>query len=217
MNNVTDILQVIDDHGFLDTDTNTKLAFLNDAITDFCSRELWPFLEADPVTLTFDGTNPYPTNLPTNFQTVISIVDPVTGRVILPNRVDTLEKQAAQLMTQLGPDPLYYYFDGNKLKFASIPPASFTARMRYIQYHPEVTSSTDSTGFLIPKRFWMALVFGTLIRLYDLDDDPQMSARYEQHLETRIASIRASLWQRQVDQPDAVTITDPDYLIDFPL
>lgn len=216
MQNTADILSVINDHGFDDTSTQTKLAFLNDAIADFCSREPWPFLEAAPVTLTFDGVSSMPTNFPSDFLSAISIVDPNTTRPITPERVDTIEKSDANLITQTG-DPFFYYFIGHKLNFAPIPLASQTLRLRYLAMHPDVTVDTTSVDYLVPQRHWMLLVYGTLQRLYDLDDDPEMSARFEQHFESRIMRMRDELWKTQYDRPDRVVITDPDFLLDLPI
>lgn len=215
MNNTADILSVINDHGFDDTDTTTKLAFLNDTITDFCARHPWPFLESS-LNLTFDGVSNVPTNLPTNMRAVTSMVDPNTTRVIQPERLDSIEKSAADMITQVS-DPLFYYFQGGQLRFAPIPTASFTARMRFLQFHPVVTSDTDTTGYLVPNRHWMALIFGTLVKLYDMDDDPEMSTRFEQHYEKRINDIVEELFKQQYDRPDHVVVTDPDYLLDLPL
>lgn len=217
MESTNDIIVILDDHGFLDTDTTTKVAFINDAIADFCAREAWPFLEAEPVTLTFDGSSGTPdTGMPDNLRAVVSVIDLSTGRTIAPERIDNLEKRYPLLLTQTGNPPGFYYFIGTELHFAGIPPSDFTARLRYIQYHPQITSDSVLADFLIPQRFWMTIVFGALIRLYDLDDDPETSARFEQHFESRIAAIRSELWQRQFDRSDTIVITDPDYLPDYP-
>lgn len=211
MNNAADMLSVLDDHGFIDTDEATKLAYLNDAITDFCAREAWPFLEAQPATLQFDGTDSAPSvGMPTNFRAALSISDASTGRLIMPERIETLEGAQANLTLMTG-DPQFFYFIGTEINFAPIPPASFTARLRYVQYHPEITDSSDASSILVPQRLWMVLVFGALIRLYDQDDDPESSARFETHFETRIMSIRNEIWQRQFNQPDHIVMPDLDY------
>jgi len=215
LQNTADIVSVINDYGFEDTSSNTKLAMLNDTISEFCALEPWPFLESD-VTLTFSGSSAVPTNIPSDFRASLVIVDPVTGRNIRPERLDTLEKSAAGLLTQSG-DPLFYYFEGGQLRFAGVPTASFTARMRYLRLHPTVTVDTTSSGYLIPVRHWWVLIFGTLAKLYDLDDDPEMSDRMEAHYDKKVAKIRSELWKTQYDEPDYVVVTDPDYIIDFPV
>src|SRR5690242_20206191 len=135
------MLSILNDHGFDDTSTPTKLAFLNDTITDFCSRYPWPFLEAS-VTLTFDGSSAVPSNLPAEFRSALVIVDPNTGRVIDPFRLDAVEKQGATLLTQTGSEPLVYYFQAGQLMLGPIPPTSTTLRMRYLKFHPDVDSSS---------------------------------------------------------------------------
>jgi hypothetical protein len=90
--------------------------------------------------------------------------------------------------------------------------------VRYLKFHPEVTAdSVAAANYLIPSRHWMVLVFGTLAKLYDLDDDPEMSDRMEGHFDKKVAKIRNELWKQQFDRPDHVVITDPDYLLDYPV
>lgn len=210
MDNVGDILSIISDHGFADANLTTKVAFLNDTIADFCAREPWPFLEQS-ATLAFDGTNPKPSNLPTDIRAVLTVINTADNTSFQPFRLDTLEKQGAQLVTQQA-NGLLYYFQAGEMRFAPIPPASTSARLRYLRFHPAVTSSTTSAGILVPSRHWMLLVFGTLVRLYDMEDDPELSARFEGHYESRIQKIRAELWTQQYDRPDYVEVTDPDFL-----
>ena len=217
MQNVSDMLSFIDDHGFEDANSNTKLDALNTAIADFNAREPWPFLEAQPVTLTFNGTSSVPTNLPSDFGAVLTLVDPNTGRLIMPERIDNLEKEAAQLTTQTGSDPIFYYFIGGQLNFAAIPGASFTARLRYLRVQPEVTGSSTSADIFLPTRHWMAYIEGALSILYDQDDDPEMAVRMQTRLEARVERIRNELWGQQYDRSDSVRMTDPDFLIDFPI
>jgi hypothetical protein len=216
LQNTADILSVLNDHGFSDTSTNTKLSFLNDTISEFSALEPWPFLEAS-TTLTFDGLNAVATNLPADLRATVSVVDPGTGRIVVPERLDTLEKSGALMITQTGTDSLVYYFEAGQLRFAPIPTASFTARVRYLKFHPEVTADSVAANYLIPSRHWMVLVFGTLAKLYDLDDDPEMSDRMEGHFDKKVAKIRNELWKQQFDRPDHVVITDPDYLLDYPV
>jgi hypothetical protein len=210
-----DILSVLNDHGFSDTSTSTKLDFLNDTASEFCALEPWPFLEAS-ITLTFSGSSNVAANNPADFRSSVKIVDPTSGRKVRPERLDTLESSAATLLTENG-EPLVYYFEAGQLRFAPIPPATFTARMRYLRLHPDITADTAAAGYLIPQRHWQVLVYGTLAKLYDLDDDPEMSDRMERHFDKKVAKIRAELWKQQYDEPDYVAITDPDYLIDFPM
>jgi hypothetical protein len=49
--------------GYEDTDINVKLRALNFAIKKVAYRKPWPWMEK-VASLTFDGTNPYPTNQP---------------------------------------------------------------------------------------------------------------------------------------------------------
>lgn len=209
MDTVAEMVEIFDDHGFADTSESTKLVFLNDTIGDFCSREPWPFLETS-INLTFDGVSSVPSNLPAELRAPKVTVDANTTRIIQPERVETIEKGNGALVTATG-DPLFYYFIGSELRFAPIPPSTFVARMTHLQHSPEVDINSTSADILVPTRNWMILVFGTLQKLYDMEDDPELSARMEQHYEARIQQVRESLWRRQLDRPDHIVISDPDY------
>jgi hypothetical protein len=210
---VQDIITILDDHGFTDTDTNTKLAYLQWAITQFCAMEPWPFLEAT-ATLTFTGSSSTPVTAPPNFRAVRTLNDASTGRKIMPERLDTLENAQGMLTTQLS-DPLFYYIEAGQLNLAPIPPASFTGKLRYLQFQPDVNVATSS--LLIPNRYWMVLAFGALSRLYAQDDDMETSLQMQQVFKESIGEIRDEIWREQFDMGDYVVMTDPDYLIDFPI
>ena len=208
MASVADILNDLNDFGFADTSTTSKLARINDSIRDICKRKAWPFLETS-TTLTFDGTNAKPSNLPALFRASRAVVDPTNGRTIHWVRLDALEKQNALLITQTG-DPLVYYFEGRNLQVAPIPPSSQTLRLRYYQFHPLVDATTLESGILIPPDGHWAITLGTLIKLYAQDDDPQMSQWARGEFEAEVANLIDDQFGLQYDRPEHIYVPDDD-------
>jgi hypothetical protein len=208
VNTVNDILEVLNDHGFTDTSLATKLSFLNATLRNFNSRAPWSFLETT-LNLTFNGSSATPTNLPSNFRAAKVIVSVSDSRPLEPMRVENLEKGARGLITETG-EPLFYYFIGRDLRFAPIPPSTFTARMTFLQRQLAVDENSDSTDILLPTDFWDVIVLGTLVRLYDLEDDPELSMRMQQHYEEGIQTAREELSVLQYDRPDLIVMGDWD-------
>lgn len=206
---IADVLQDLDDFGFTDLDTTTKVAAIQSAIYDIESREAWPFLEAS-IDLTFDGTSGIPTNFPTDtFRATLKVKNPNTGVRLRWMRLDDFEEFVGTSYTE-GGDPVLYYFEGNTLKVWRIPAAGTTVRMKYIQTSAAINESSPDSAILIPKRYKRAILYGALIDLNDLDDDPDIAARNQQKFEAIIARMQAEVFRQQYDQPDYVHPTDPD-------
>lgn len=207
--NVTDLISELNDHGFTDTQTTRKMALINDTVWDVCSREPWPFLEGT-TTLTFDGINSTPTNTPADFHQVIDAVDSQASMPLQPLRADYVEK------TFMGPsfsavgNPQGYYFDGDKLRFYPTPVASSTVWMRYLRLQPALGNSDLEAAILIPPRHHRVVILGTLWKLYDLEDDTELSARFEQHYENKLIQMRNDVWMKQYDRPDRIAVVDDD-------
>ena len=212
---IQDILDELGDHGFTDTGTPRKLFFINDTIWDICSRRPWPFLEST-VDLTFDGTNPYPTNFPSDWRTTVDIIDPVKNTVMMPMRIETLDKTYGSTLLTAGNGPARsYYFLGDQLRFYPVPSATDTARMRYIRRHPQMVQTNIETDILIPREHHRANVMGTLWKLYDMEDDPELASRFEQHYENRLNTMAADILVHQYDRPDIIVDVMGDGLDEY--
>lgn len=196
----------LNDHGFTDEATTTKVRALQRAIWDIEGREPWPFLERT-VDLTFDGTNSYPTNTNLNVRSVRRLTD-TNGNRLRYLRVEDYDDTVAGHWTQTGV-PQYYWLEGTQINLWPIPAASYTAKLRYIQWSVEITSSTAETAFLIPKYYHRVVVSGALRYLYDMEDD-DLAPRYQALYEKELADMRTSVWQRQVDRPNVIRKSDPD-------
>ncbi|MDE2098585.1 MAG: hypothetical protein KGL39_15125 [Patescibacteria group bacterium] len=202
MSSVQDMIDEINDHGFTDTSVTRKVALINDTVWDICAREPWPFLEKK-ATLSFDGTNPSPTNFPTDFRAVMSIIRTDNGDPLDPERYDVMKRKYGQTLLSAG-QPVAYYFLGETLNIYYVPSSSMTLDMEYLSNHPALTQSSLETAFLIPPQHHRAILLGTLYKLYDMDDDYDIGASFQAQYEDRILKMRTQLWTRQYDRPDRI-------------
>lgn len=208
---VSEIITELNDHGFTDTGTSRKVSMIQHTIWEIEGREPWPFLET-LLTLNYDGSSAVATNMPTNFRALLFLKDTTTGRSLTFLRQEDFERTVGELgnYTTVS-DPMYYYFEGNQLKVWPVPPSSSgRLRLHYIKWSPEVTDATVEASILIPAQHHRLIVWGALWKLYDMEDDPELATRYQQHFENGLAALRASVWQRQFGQTDTILITDND-------
>lgn len=207
---VTDIENEINDHGFEDTLATRKIAAINFAIKNISQRKPWPFLEK-VTTLAFDGTNPYPTvgSTPTDLRAVMKIMDLSTGRRVRFKRTDDMEEQYAKNLLDAG-NPYFYYFEGSQLRVYQVPGATQTLRLRYLRTAPNVADGDPESAIIIPPDYHEAIVFRALFRLYDLEDDPELSARFEAHYENVLQQMTDALMIQQHDEPEYIHVVDDD-------
>jgi hypothetical protein len=199
---VQDMIDEFNDHGFTDTSVIRKVAMINDTLADLCSREPWPFLEKE-ATINFDGTNPGPTNQPADLHAVLTVLDPVTGNALDPERYDVMQRRTGNTILQSG-TPSIYYFLGSKLRVWQVPSNGYALTVDYIANHPVLTSSSVETDFLVPPRHHRAVVLGSLYKLYDMDDDFDIGASFQAQYEDRILKLRNDVWSRQFDRPEYI-------------
>ena len=208
MASVNDLIQDLNDHGFTDTGTPRKVALINDTIADIAARKPWPFL-VKSLDLTFDGSSAVPTNFPDDFRAALSLINPDGGRIIVPERLHTVEKVWGTEVTESG-EAFLYYFVGTQLNVVRIPSASTTLRLRYFHVPAEVTDSSDEADIIIPRQHHRAITLGVLQKLYDMEDDPELAVRFEQHYEARIQRMEHELMMQQYDRPQVVHVIDED-------
>jgi len=204
---VSEILTVLNNHGFEDTDNTQKMEAMNDAYYDVCAREEWPFLETESnISIDVAGNCTEPTGL----SKVISIRIPSIPRKLNPERYENIITYDPAL-SQTG-DPSCYYFLGNELKFWPKPTATTSATIVYSRFPTELTTSSLETDILIPVRHQRILVTGTLFKLYLMEDDAELAGQFERHFENRIERMRADLHTRQIDRPEYILdVTPEDY------
>jgi hypothetical protein len=206
------MIDEFNDHGFTDTSVTRKVALINDTIWDICSREPWPFLEKK-LTLTFDGINAVPSNLPSDFRAAVSLIRTDTGAALDPQRYDVMKRKYGTLLNQVG-DPLAYYFLRGQLNVYYIPGSGTTLDLEYLAFHAKLTSSSVETDILLPAQHHRAVVLGTLYKLYDMDDDFDIGASFQAQFEDRVVKMRNELWTQQYDRPDRIYAID-DFDLQF--
>ena len=210
-----DILDALSDYGFTDTTTTRKMEKINSTIHDITTREPWPFME-DSIDLNFDGSSAVPSNFPSDFQAELDVMDLSTGRKLQPLRLQEADARVNLSLTEVA-TPLYYYFIGRQLMVAPIQPAgSATHRMRYVRVHPDVLQTDPESAILVPKEHHEVVLLGTLVKLYDMEDDTDLSVRFQQLYEKKYSDMRGAIWMRQYDRPQHIVVTDAhDYDFDY--
>ena len=203
------LLDILNEYGFSDTETGTKVDAIQSAIWDIEGLKPWPFLEAS-IDLNFNGSSGVATNLPSNFRSALRLKDLSTSYRVLPVRLDDAEDTIGSDYTETG-NPSFYYFEGGQLKVWPLPAASDgRLRLKYIRWSDAIDESSAETDILIPKYSHEAIKYGALMRLLDSEDDPELSTRYEGHYEKAMARMIDTYFQLQFDRPDSIAITDPD-------
>lgn len=206
------MLTVIGNAGFSDVDNTTLLENINDAYHDICALEPWPFLEKK-VTLTFDGTSGVPTNLPTDLRSVIKVNDTVTGISLEPMRIEEhLQRHGSML--NLADLPIYYFWDPDRtLNVYPIPSSSpqiNSLDLRYLQWEPDLLTTSLSADLLLPARFHRVIIDSVLSVLYLEEDDEAQSDYFQNRADRRVERMRSVLWQRNFDRPDTIEALSED-------
>jgi hypothetical protein len=195
-------------YGFTDTDSTVKVSAIQASLRNILYRKPWPFLEK-VMTLTFDGTNATPLNSPPDLRAVMKIIDYTTGnpRRVRFTRTDDAEERFA--LTDKGA-PFYYYFEGSALKLYGIPPSTQSLRLRYLRSAPVITSTSTEAALLLPPDYHEALVFRSVVRLADMDDDNDVAARFDGLYENVMGQMTEAIMSLQHDEPEFVHVIDPD-------
>lgn len=210
MSDVSEILSELGDHGFSDTSTTRKVGVINDTIWEICARSPWPFLEKT-VDLTFNGISAVPTNVPSDLRAILGLAMKTDGRMLSYYRIEEVDKLFGTSGVDTTGTVFGWYQQAGVPTFVQIPNTSDSIRMRYIMIPPKITDTTLEAGIIIPPRHHRVITLGSLYKLYDMEDDPDLSARFETHYENRIQMMTDDLWHQQYDQPEYIVISDPEF------
>jgi len=209
---VPGLISELDDHGFADTGTTRKVAVLQDVIWQSEGIKPWPFLQTH-WTLTFDGTNPFPSNWATlspAFRASVRLKDLSTGRRVMPVRAEEADDRIGINLTLSG-NPQFYYFEGSQLNVWPIPPAGSTMKLTGTRWSDLISANTAESGILIPKYFHRGLIVnGALQRLYAMEDDTELAPLFQSYQSEAMDMATEALFKLQYDRADRVLVTDPD-------
>ena len=212
-------------YGFDDFSDDQKLLLLNEAYLDICTREPWPFLEKrvdllvpngvdhvtnnTAVTVTAaDGTISYGL---TDLDSVLSFIDQKNRVVMVPERLDVIEKNF--VVNNLNVFPERYYFVGEEMYLYPGARNDTTYELTYIVRPVKITDTgqdSDSDAYLIPSRHHSVLVYGALVKAFLVNDDPQ-AAVFQNMYEQRYQQMRNNLWLNQYDRTDRVHVLTDSY------
>lgn len=205
--NLNDMMEEMSDHGFTDLQATRLTGLINDAYYDVCSREPWPFLEAQVSNITTTAGSADITE-PSDFGQVQSIVIDSQGIALVPKRWEWINQNYTGALTSTGV-PLYYYFVGDQIKLYPVPDAAYTLTLQYLRYPTPLSAGLDTP--ILPTRHHRIILLGALVSAYNMEDSGDEADRFEKQFEKRIALMRNDLWMRQYDRPDFVqAVADSD-------
>lgn len=199
----------IKSYGFDDLSNSVLFTHLNQAYQDINTIESWPYLEKTLVS-TFAATTAQFTAT-TDIKQVLSLVNTTQQYPLAPIRSDVFYKDYVTSLTLTGQPALYHTPtvsatapNGLVINVWPIPPTAGTAcQLRYLYIPPTLTLTTDIP--VIPERFHRILTFGTLLSLYQMEDDTEASMRMQGLYDRMEQRMRDDLWSQNFDQNDAIS------------
>ena len=210
-------------YGFDDFDDSEKLMLLNEAYYDISTREPWPYLEKQIDITVPDGQSKV-TNNSTTFQTstntytsisdldsVLSFIDVSNRVVMVPERLDVIEKN--YVVNNLNVFPERYYFLNEEMILYPAARGNTNYILTYIAKPVALSSGTDTTitaPFLVPERHHSVILYGALVKAFLVNDDPQAAA-FQNMFEQRYQQMRNNLWLNQYDRTDRVHVLTDSY------
>jgi hypothetical protein len=199
---VQEMLDALDDYGFVDTETDRKLQMVNDSYYDVLGRFPWPFMVAD-------------VNASADVSGKLSYTGVTVARVLYLQRASQLVRQITAeeyyktihgkgLGALQSDRPKYWYQVGGDQYVWPIPaspPLNLTALLRK---RPNTLLSTDAeTAILIPKNHHRVVMLGALWRLYALEDDLENITPSQSEYEQLIQNMANELMVRPAPSPRA--------------
>lgn len=210
-------------YGFDDFEDSQKLLLLNEAYYDISTREPWPFLEKQ-IDITVPNGEALVTNSSLTYQTstgtltsisdldsVLSFIDVSNRVVMVPERLDVIEKN--YVVNNLNVFPERYYFVNEDMRLYPAARGDTNYVLTYLAKPSAVVdtgSDTDSNSFLVPARHHSVIVYGALVKAFLVNDDPQAAA-FQNMFEQRYQQMRNNLWLNQYDRTDRVHVLTDSY------
>jgi hypothetical protein len=210
-------------YGFDDFDDSEKLTLLNEAYYDISTREPWPYLEKQVKITVPDGedlitNNSLVTDTITgeslsidDLDSVLSLIDVSNRVVMVPERLDVIEKN--YVVNNLNVFPERYYFVNEAMRLYPVTRGATNYILTYIATPVALPASTDTNitaPFLVPARHHSVILYGALVKAFLVNDDPQAAA-FQNMFEQRYQQMRNNLWLNQYDRTDRVHVLTDSY------
>ena len=210
-------------YGFDDFEDSNKLLLLNEAYYDIATREPWPFLEKQ-IDVTVPNGQSKVTNNNVTYQTstgtltsigdldsVLSFIDVSNRVVMVPERLDVIEKN--YVVNNLNVFPERYYFVNEEMMLYPEARGDTDYLLTYLAKPVAIQDTgadTDSNSFLIPARHHSVIVYGALVKAFLVNDDPQAAA-FQNIFEQRYQQMRNNVWLNQYDRTDRIHVLTDSY------
>lgn len=208
---VSEMILMIDQHGFEDEEEEDKVRVLNIVLQDICTREPWPFLESTVVidaSLEVDADTGL-VSTPDDFNALTTIVSTDSnGHEIKFIRRDEHVKRRAATLSESG-SPYNYFFLGGQLYLWPIP-TSGDYVLDYLRIHDPLVASTTSDDLLLPSRHHDVLPIGAIWRLHAKEDDPENALLFKSQYDELLQNMRQDLFKQQWDSPDSIQVMEDD-------
>lgn len=208
---VSEMITMLDQHGFEDEEEADKVRVLNITLQDICTRDPWPFLEASvtlDASLEVDADTGLVTT-PDDFGSLLTVVSTDSqGRQIQFIRRDEHLKRHSGQLSQTG-YPYHYFFLAGQLYFWPIP-TSGEYVLDYIRVHDAVVANSASDDFLLPARHHDTIPIGAIWRLHAKEDDAENALLFKSQYDELIAGMRQDLFKTQWDSPDSIQVMEDD-------
>lgn len=195
---VNELVDLLNDYGFEDTEVARKLEALTAAVWEICSLHPWDFLLKETSALSLSARTP---TMPSDFDKVRTAVIPSVGRVLQPITAEDLIKRGCTL-TDTGV-PAYYYFIGETFYIYPVPSSTYTATLVYYAKQSELAADGAETTIVIPPKHHRCIAYRALVDLYEMEDDPELATTMEDRYNRRLAFMNADA-TKQFDRDERI-------------
>lgn len=173
--------------------TSSRLnQYLNDAMSELCSKALYYGEEQQQVSATTPGIAHY--SFPTDMSKLRSVrlTAPVQELTVIDLR--DIDRSAVTTGT-----PFSYAVDGSGITLFPTPDAAYPINIRYWQILSPLTFDTDVPG--LPPRYHRSLAYFAIARCFEAEDDPQQAQYYDVKWQQTIKDLKADLVFPLTDGP----------------
>lgn len=207
---VDEMVSILDDHGFGDTLTARKVEALNNRYHEICGEHPWPFLEATAA-ITTDANGKITTPAGSAIRAVIRVY--LNRRISWMRRDELIDRYGASLTT--AGEPHTFYTIANEVYLYPISQVTAQGTIDYLRIEADLAAGGAESTVAIPARYHRAIVYGALVDLYTMEDDPELAQAFELQYERKKERMYGDIMRRQYDRPDTVYMIDDGFGYDL--